>query len=300
MKRHLVRNAFALAALVVSIPVSAAYQTFVAANGNDANPCSLALPCSTFAAAMKQTAAGGEVIVIDSGSYGPVAITESVSIIAPSGVHAGVMVFSGDGVAVNAPEAIVILRGLTITGVGGINGINVTSVGQLRVEGVHVSGFASYGSFGLRFAAANGSLTAIRSVFDGNWIGIESAPPSGTEASIVVEDTTLNHNAAGYRSIGSGTTNAMITRTSASANSENGFLPIGSTADTLTLEGCVASNNGFNGIESLGKVVLSNNTITGNGVGVYLIGGTVETRGNNTVRQNGTNVRGSLTTISGI
>src|SRR5512143_505280 len=85
MKRHLVRNAFALAALVVSIPVSAAYQTFVAANGNDANPCSLALPCSTFAAAMKQTAAGGEVIAIDSGSYGPVAITESVSIIAPSG-----------------------------------------------------------------------------------------------------------------------------------------------------------------------------------------------------------------------
>jgi hypothetical protein len=300
MKVRLLQAAFALCALIVSIAASAAQQTFVASNGSDANPCTLALPCSSLGAAVTQTSSGGEVIVLDSGSYGPVTITASVSIIAPSGVHAGVVVFSGDGIAVNAPGAIVTLRGLTISGQGGTNGINATSVGQLRVEGVHVSGFASYKAYGLLFAAANGSLTAIHSVFEGNWIGIESEPSRGSTVSIVVDDTALTHNAAGYRSIGPGTTNATITRTNVSANSENGLLPIGSSTDTLALEGCVVSNNGFIGIETLGKVVLSNNTITGNEIGVYSMGGAIETRGNNTVRQNGTNVVGSLTAVSGI
>jgi hypothetical protein len=50
-------------------PASAAAQrTFVAVTGNDANPCAVAAPCRSFPAAIAATAAGGEVIVLESGA----------------------------------------------------------------------------------------------------------------------------------------------------------------------------------------------------------------------------------------
>jgi hypothetical protein len=73
----------------------AAQRTFVSAgSGSDANPCSRALPCRSFGTAIGQTDSGGEVVVLDSGGYGPVTVTQSVAIIAPPGVHAAVTAFS--------------------------------------------------------------------------------------------------------------------------------------------------------------------------------------------------------------
>ena len=66
--------------------------------------CSLAAPCRGFARAASQTSPSGEGhLVLDSAGYGPVTITKSVSIIAPAGNHAGITVFSGDGITVNIP-----------------------------------------------------------------------------------------------------------------------------------------------------------------------------------------------------
>lgn len=72
-------------------------RSFVASYGNDANPCSVTLPCRSFNAALAQTVAGGEVIALDSAGYGTMTITQSASVIAPAGVYAGISVFSGDG-----------------------------------------------------------------------------------------------------------------------------------------------------------------------------------------------------------
>ena len=113
-----------LTTLAAADAVATAQRTFVASNGNDANPCSLAQPCRGFARAITQTSPSGEVIVLDSAGYGPVTIAKSVSIIAPAGLHAGVTVLSGDGITVNIPNGVVVLRGLTISGQGGANGIN--------------------------------------------------------------------------------------------------------------------------------------------------------------------------------
>src|SRR6266571_6657569 len=80
-----------------------AQRTFVsAATGNDANPCTRTAPCRNFAAAIAQTQSGGEVVVLDSGGYGTVTITQAVSLVAPAGVYAGISVFSGTGITVNA------------------------------------------------------------------------------------------------------------------------------------------------------------------------------------------------------
>ena len=84
---------FALSGLAASNTAMALPQrTFVASTGNDLNSCILTAPCRGFAHAITQTNLGGEVIVLDSAGYGPVTITQSVSIIAPAGVYAGVSV----------------------------------------------------------------------------------------------------------------------------------------------------------------------------------------------------------------
>src|SRR5438874_11521405 len=113
-----------------------AQRTFVsAATGNDANPCTRTAPCRNFAAAIAQTASGGEVIVLDSGGYGTVTINQAVSLVAPPGVYAGISVFSGTGITVNAgPSDVVTLRGLTLTGLGGADGISFTSGASLYVQ----------------------------------------------------------------------------------------------------------------------------------------------------------------------
>src|SRR5436853_5663 len=85
------------------LAIGSAQRTFVsAATGNDANPCNRAAPCRNFAAAIAQTASGGEVVVLDSGGYGTVTISQAVSLVAPPGVYAGISVFSGTGITINA------------------------------------------------------------------------------------------------------------------------------------------------------------------------------------------------------
>ncbi len=84
-----------LAAAISNDADAFAQRTFVASSGADTNSCAITQPCRSFASAIALTAAGGEVIVLDSAGYGPVTITQSVSIIAPPGVYAGISVLAG-------------------------------------------------------------------------------------------------------------------------------------------------------------------------------------------------------------
>ena len=63
----------------------------------------------------------GEVIVLNTGGYGAVTITKSISFIAPLGIYASITVIGGgNGVTVNASASdIVIIKGLTIKGASG-------------------------------------------------------------------------------------------------------------------------------------------------------------------------------------
>ena len=51
---------------VTQASAGASTRSFVSGNGNDNNPCSPEAPCRTFAHAITQTDAGGEIIVMDS------------------------------------------------------------------------------------------------------------------------------------------------------------------------------------------------------------------------------------------
>jgi len=94
-------------------------RTFVsAATGNDANDCNRPTPCRTFQRAHDATFDQGEIAVLDTGGYGAVTISKSISIVSEVG-EASILVSGGaTGITVNAPNAYVNLRGLTIQGIG--------------------------------------------------------------------------------------------------------------------------------------------------------------------------------------
>ena len=78
-----------VAVIIAAGAASAAQRTFVSTKGVDNPACSLAAPCRAFRRNCSDES-GGEVIVLDSGGYGPVSITQSVSVVAPAGVYAGI------------------------------------------------------------------------------------------------------------------------------------------------------------------------------------------------------------------
>ena len=136
----------AVAAAVAGGHAVAAQRHFVASTGNDINPCSITLPCRSFAAAELLVDPNGEIIVQDTAGYGFVNVTKPLSILSPYGVYAGISVFAGtDGVTINAPGGGVRLTGVYINGQGGSIGIHVLNASRVTVEGSSVTNMASHG-----------------------------------------------------------------------------------------------------------------------------------------------------------
>jgi len=146
--------------LAVSLSHAVSQRTAVSTTGAPNPDCFVSSPCRQFSEALLATSPGGEIIVLDSGGYGAVTITKPVSIIAPSGVYAGISVFAAqDGVTVAAAAGDkVTLRGLTINGQGGNRGIVVTSGAEIHIEQCVI---ANMGGDGIR--VGGGSLIEVRS-----------------------------------------------------------------------------------------------------------------------------------------
>jgi hypothetical protein len=277
------RSLAPLAALAIGIWLCASSafaivaRVFVSVNGNDSNVCSnVATPCRTFAGGILQVNTGGEVIVLDSGSYGGTTITNAVTINVPPGVIA----FTAQPLVVNAPAATVVLRGLTIDEAGAAaDGINVVAAGTLFVESCVITGSANNG---IRFASSGNLFvkdTIIRGM--GN-VGIWVIPSSGT-ARASIDHCRLEGNGYGLFSDLNGAT--TVRDSVASGNSLYGFLA--QSGGELNIESCVAANN-VTGIASFngGTLVrVSNTTVTDNGTGLGG-GGSLLSRGNNTVEGN--------------
>jgi len=365
------RAACAIVALAACGTAHAVQRTFVASYGLTANTafnCSVTKPCRAFGEAIGVTSPAGEVIVLDSAGYGPVTISQSVSIVAPPGVYAGITVSSGDGVVVNAGASDVVrLRGLTINAQGGVNGIVANTVGLLEVADVRVSGFSNRG---LDFAATGGRLSVTDSEFADNGNAGLHAQSAGL-STVTIHRSRFDHNASNGAVIATHATGAIFDSV-ASNNGSTGFMI--DAGGSASLAGCKVSDTndlysnygvlvrgasthatiarcdvygaflGFTaqngayvqisdstaqtggagfGAEEAGSVMavdrgsaansqvgfrafassgtatlrMSNCNSAGNNYGVYVgSGGVVETRQNNTIRGNTTDVNGSLTT----
>ena len=287
-------------------------RTFVASYGNDANPCTFGSPCKTFQQAVNVVAAGGEVTAIDSAGFGPINITQAITITSPDGVEAGIVPASGGAtITVNAgPNDAIVLRGLTLNGSGaGTNGVVFNSGASLTVTNCVAQNFAFDGSNittgnGILIQPTSGQVNfaITNSIFANNGnAGILYFPPSGASANGVVDHVTGTGNFDGIAVIsGTGGTVTAISNSNFSNNGDDGiFVSNGTGLLTMSIDTVSAVSNSVSGVAASGtpNVLLGRSVITGNGTGVDNgTSNTFFTYKDNRISGNGTDISSPLNT----
>src|ERR1700733_13975844 len=139
--------------VLCTVPAHAqATRTWVSGVGSDSNPCSRTAPCMTFAGAISKTAAGGEIDALDSGGFGAVTITKSITIDGGGGGGgvASVLVSGTSGITVSAGATdIVTIRNVKFQGLLGNGskrnpgnaGIEILSGAMLSIDDCKIDGF---------------------------------------------------------------------------------------------------------------------------------------------------------------
>jgi len=283
-------------------PVAAAagpQRTFVSTGGSDANNCALLTPCRGFGAAVAAVGAGGEVIALDSGGYGPVTITKSVTITSPAGVYAGISVLAGqDGVVVNGPFAFVTLKGLTINGQGGNAGIDFVQGAELYVESCEIANVGGNQTGGI-IARAQGGRLVVRdtTIRDSQYVGISVKQLALGQTTTLVADNVAVHNSASFGVfVGGithlGTAEAYLSHVTITGSTQTGVMAE-SDFGGVTLASVTNSTISANlfGVSSQGagaKLVVATSTIARNKfVGLEQgSSGVLLSRGDNTVHDN--------------
>jgi hypothetical protein len=253
--------------------------TYVSITGADAGACATpAAACRTFAYAIGKTSAGGEVKAINAGSFGPFAVDKAITITGVPG--AGVLQgANADAVTIAAgANDAVALVGLTIDGFKGAapNGVKLTSGGSLTIKNCIVRDFFGSG-IALVPTAVTKFLIEDTMLTDLGWSGVSAmaAPANGQSAANGRIDRVSVSNAK-WAGVEVGWSNHVSITESSAANSEIGF---------------AASGNG--------KLVLAHSFATENKTGVARIGAsaTIESAGDNTIRDNVTNVQGAMSMV---
>jgi hypothetical protein len=280
-------------------PASAqANRAFVSGHGSDSNPCSLTAPFRSFAQALTQTNAGGEITILDPAGYGSVTITKSVSIVNDGVGEAGVTVTShidGIDISVGAND-VVNLRGLTLVGGGvGVDGILFNNLGTLNIQNCVIRGFNSQGvALQPQGSAAFNVADTIVSNNNGNGFLVDPTG-SGTVTAAFNRDQAIGSFGSGFEIDGlssTGTLNATISNSTAS-NSLSGIRSDSGTGRANTqvmVVNTVVSNNSIFGIVESGAnstTYLAKNTIAGNTTAFSIQSGTLFSFGDNYIKSNG-------------
>ena len=293
-------------------PAAAIQRTFVSTSGNDANPCTRADPCRNFQAALVNTLAGGEVVALDSGGYGPMTIDKSVTIAGAPGAHVAITAFTGSGVTVNVGSSdTVVLRNLYLTGLGGVSGISFDAGGSLHADSVVASGFSTAG---LAASAAGGELFVSDSIFRHNHEGVlvngaVDVEVSGSRAEGNNYGFDFSNGARGTVARSAGTDNNQIAflfeagavfsvSDSVADGNETGVAAF-SNGTQVTVSRSVLTNNEGGLLTDLESPVarIADSTVLGNGFGLFNDSGTLETFGDNLIRGNSTETSGTITAV---
>ena len=275
-------------------------RTFVSVFGSDSNPCDHPIrPCRNIQAGITKVQAGGEVVVISSGSYQPFTVNKAVTVAAALGEHVGITVPSGDGILINIGSTdAVVLRGLTINGLGGNAGIRIVAGGVLHVEHCVIERMSGEGiSIGGGIGGAFIKDTIVR---NNSGHGISIGSPSQISLSVVkasIDRCRLENNAHGM--IARDNSQVTIRDSISAGNRLRGLYAEAAAAGTtaeLNIENCLVTGNGTgnaHGIVSGGGtgisiVRVSNTTVTNNqGGGLFAFpGASLLSRLNNTVEGN--------------
>jgi hypothetical protein len=165
-------------------PTGVNNRSFVSAVGSDANNCAVTAACRTLMGALAMTNGGGEIILLNSGDYGPATIVQPVTISA-IGIDASITATSGNALTINTP-ANVTIRGLALHGLGtGIDGVQVLQAGFLRLYNITAENFAQYG--------VEVDSTSHVAIYDSRFTDNQNGLELGS-AYAYVRNTSLDHN----------------------------------------------------------------------------------------------------------
>ena len=299
MLRFLLLIVFGL--LLSSNAFAQATRTWVSGVGDDANPCSRTAPCKTFAGAISKTAAGGTIDVLDPGGFGAVTITKAITLEAIGSI-AGVLVSGTNGIVINAgPNDTVVLRGLSIDGIGtGLSGVKFLAGGKLVVERCTIQNFTQNGiDFGP--AAVTSQLIVSDTTINNNTsAGIQVAAVSPGVANVAITRTRLLQNNYGILA-SSGVVNVrdsvFSANISAGARASGLSTPVTLNIDDSTISDSVSPGYGVYALGTQASVFVSRSIITNNGTGVRNAGGTISSSSDNRIFGN-TNAGASMTHVA--
>jgi hypothetical protein len=235
--------ALLLAVLFAGAAQAQTTRTWISGIGSDANPCSRTAPCRTFAGALGKTLAGGEISVLNPGTYGSVTINKSISIVAEGNEAGTITSVASTTILVNAAATDVVhLRGLVMEGGGaGAYAIRVENAAEVFIENCLIKGFR--GSPGTAVEVAN----------------------TNAGARVFVSNSALVNNTRAIRAVpsGAGTTQVLVDNVTVDSNT-NG-IAAQANATIRVNNSVVVGNNAAIGFAGGGQVIsFGNNLIAGN------------------------------------
>ena len=299
---------YAVSILSMSLPAFALNtRTWVSGKGVDQAGCGpIATPCRTLQYAHDNTVSSGEIDVLDSAGYGPLAISKSISVIGDGSVAGVLSSGTGNAITITADVAdSITLSGLSIEGAGvGSYGIKFTSGGKLTVTRCIVQQFAGTGIY-LSPASGTVNVTILDSIVTNSASGIGYAVGSTntTTAQIFLSRVTASNN-SNYglivNGVGSGTASIQVSDTNFVGNASVGLYfnqPVGTGSVSASIDRSYSAFNGA-GMQVLkASVRLNQSTITGNATqALFISGGTLTTLNNNNISGSivGTLTQGAL------
>lgn len=223
-----------LAATLSSANIASAQatRTWVSGVGDDVNPCSRTAPCKTFAGAISKTAQGGEINALDSGGFGSLTITKSISLLA-DGTVGGVLSSGVNGLTINAgPTDTVYIDGLDIEGLNQPNsattgraGIKIVQAGKVVIRNTTIRNFV--GNSGYPAGPANGTAVLVQST---------------SPVDVLLENVILSNNLRGIYT-GSTVTQRVFVRNSSVFGNSLGGVVVDGKSSTSYLSGSTVFGN---------------------------------------------------------
>jgi hypothetical protein len=255
--------AFTTGMFAASAPAfSSIAHTWVASNGSDSASCGgrMITPCQTFLAAYNNTDAGGEITCVDSGNFGGLTISKSVTINCESSIGSSLVTGGVSPISINGSSLNVTLRGLDLDGASTTLGticsgpsaslLTFVGSGTLHLQKMKIRRLTGP-SCGVQFTPND---TATLDITDcditdnggsGLGAGIYVQPASGVTAHVSIDHSRINNNYFGVLFDGTqgGIIRGAIHDSVVSGNIQDGIM-VSATNSSLAVDNTIVSGNG--------------------------------------------------------
>ena len=284
------RIALAIASsLLFSVSLNAtSTHTWVSATGNDTTGNGTpARPYATFAQAVGNTSFGGMVSVLGPGDYGPVTITQSITIDGTSGGSIG---FAGDAEGVAYISAWrcqcrnIVLRNLTVDGAGtGSDAIFIASSGttntvNVLIDNCHLEGFTQ---IGVGLGSESPTYVTIRNTaIQGGTLGVrtfQSSPLTAINDHVTIDHTSIQGATSAASSPATETFNILASSISGTVGTNAAGI-MADTNATLNVQSTMITGNTIGACiyTSSTATLATTTTIADNATNVAACGGAVQ------------------------